>query len=1050
MSTLSFPRISKTLAACALALPAGAWSQEWDVERSHAPETTILDYMATEGTWISLDVSPDGQTIVFDLLGHIYQMPVRGGDATALTTGRSWNMFPQYSPDGTQIAFTSDRSGSDDLWVLDRATGDLENVSKSDLVVFRGTWSADGRHLYAAVLTDGSRNKAYQFHVRGSKQELLDLGVFRPANVFREHAARQKLFYEHNDGDLYASGAQIKTYDLRTGTVEVYLDRPGGAMNPALSPDGRYLAYVHRDDLQSQLIIHDLETRQERVLVPLDRDRQAYKVYHHGSYSTMAWHPSGAEVLVAIGGKIRAVNVESRDIRTIPFRARVHRELDKTILFPVPIPEGPTQTRAHRWAQRTDEGILFETLGDLYLKSGNEVRNLTRSAAHETSPAYHPSTRTLYYASWSDDEMGAIYALPLPEGRPRKLTSTPTQYGALSVSPDGRSVAFVRGAGALRMGGRLEGQTEFALVVIGPDGKEQKVTDVAWSANRRARYPPMTSFDPHGDRVYFDEFVGDTLMLKKIRLDGLDEMTLYRFPHAVGVAVSPDARWIAFHEYSRTYVTPFDFVGKTLMVSAEDKQGFRQRVDAEADGLFISWAAGSDTLYWSRGSEFYEKSLNDVLAGGSTAHGTDVSLPFEVEVPSSTVAFRGVRVITMNAGRDVMENATLLVRRNRIEAIGPAVPIPSDAKVYDLPGHTVMPGIVDVHAHYNSSISALNVVQQRIARLHAALAHGVTTMYEVAGSNRKDAWVSDMLRQGSMTGPRLFTVGSLIYGAREFRPKQYRSIQSLDDAREHVRFNKAHGATALKDYLTRTRKVRHMLATAAREEGVNLVVEPGGDAQSNLTRLIDGATGIAHGMGYTPLFEDVVRIHAAAETGITPTLVVTLDGPSGESFFYLSERLWENPKLLNFATRDELIARTRRSTHFWPDDQFSPKLAANLKRLHDAGVRIQLGAHGQMLGLDAHWEMELFTQGGFSPMESIQIATINGARHTGLDHALGSIEMGKLADLVVLRDNPLVNIRNTRSVVYVMKNGVVYSGDDAARVYPDPRPAARMYFQLAR
>ncbi len=399
----------------------------------------------------------------------------------------------------------------------------------------------------------------------------------------------------------------------------------------------------------------------------------------------------------------------------------------------------------------------------------------------------------------------------------------------------------------------------------------------------------------------------------------------------------------------------------------------------------------------------------------------------------------------MNAGRDVLENATVLVEGNRVAAVGSNVAIPRGAQVYDLPRHTVMPGIVDAHAHYKALLSQTNVIEQRLPRLQAALAHGVTTMYELYGTAEKDFWVSDMVRRGAIIGPRLFSVGSPMYGLRHFRPKLYRPVTSLSDAGEHVGYNQEHGATAIKDYVNFTRAVRHQIATAARELRINLVAESAGDAPMNFTQIVDGLTGLEHSMGLTPLYDDVIQLFKASKIGVTPTLLVVYNGPAGQSFFNQSERLWENPKLLNFARRDQLLA-FRRSTHFWPDDVYAPEMAAEMKKLFDAGVLVQMGGHGQMFGLDAHWEMELFVQGGFSPMDVIQMATINGAKYHGLDGDLGSIEAGKLADLVIMRDSPLTDIRNSRSVVYVMKNGVLYDGNDVSRVFPDPAPNGKMYF----
>ena len=301
-----------------------------------------------------------------------------------------------------------------------------------------------------------------------------------------------------------------------------------------------------------------------------------------------------------------------------------------------------------------------------------------------------------------------------------------------------------------------------------------------------------------------------------------------------------------------------------------------------------------------------------------------------------------------------------------------------------------------------------------------------------------------MIRAGKITGPRMFTVGPPIYGLREFRPKLFREISSYEQALEQLRYNRDHGATAVKDYVHFTRGSRHQLTTAARELGLNVFAETAGNPPMNLTQVIDGQTGLDHSMGLTPLFDDVVRLLAASETGITPTLLVVYNGPSGQLYFDMRERVWEDEKLLRFARAEQLVT-ARRPTHFFPDDLYAPEMAAEHRKLMEAGVSIQMGGHGQKLGLDAHWELELMVQGGFTPLEALQTATINGARYHGLDRDIGTIEAGKLADLVVLAEDPLADIRNTRAIRFVVKQGVVYDGDDLARVYPDPTPAQRMY-----
>ena len=1035
--------------------------ESWDINDPHAP-TDTLEFITTEGTWMNVDVSPDGATIAFDLLGHLYEMPVTGGEATRLTEGRSWNMHPRYGPEGNRIAFTSDRSGSDDVWMLDRESGELTNVSEKPLPVFRPTWSTDGRQLFATMLDTGARGSLHAYDFHGGSQELHKGSVFSPMGQLVDDARRGRIYFEQNDGQLYASGPRVKVLDKSNGEVEVFIDRSGGAFNPILSPDGSRLAYLNRADQQTALLVEELETRNARIVSrSIDRDRLEYRAYFYEIYPNMAWHPNGREVFVAYGGTIHAIDVDSGTDRALEIRVPVERALNRTIRFQIPIPDDETTTRLHRWGSRTDRGVLFEVLGDLWLFDGGKSRRITDTPAHETSPVYDPATRRIYYASWTDNELGSVGSIGLDGSTPKKLTSRSSQYGSLALAPEGGALAYLRGRGSLLNGALIESQAEFDLVLRDAEGLESTVTQVDWTANFPVKHPPTVMFDPGGEHLLFTEIevegegpaATETLTLKRIRFDGMDETPLYAFPHAVRAVPSPDLKWIAFREYHRSFVTPYAFVGKLVTVSAMDGTGTAMRVD-DTDGIFMTWSAGSKSLEWTRGTGFYEKSVKAIVAEAGdgeddepvAADRTELAVTFDVAAPDGKLALTGARILTMNADEPVLEDATVVVDGARIVAVGRDVRVPRGAKVIDVSGHTIMPGMVDSHAHPATDMSSLHVIEQRSFGLHASLAHGVTTVYELYGNpGHKDIWLSDMIRAGMVTGPRVFTVGPPIYGLREFRPKLYRGIDSYEQALEHVRYNRDHGATAVKDYVHFTRAARHQLATASRELGLNIVAETAGNPPMNLTQVIDGETGLEHSMGLTPLYDDVVRLLAATKVGITPTLLVVYNGPGGQSLFNMNERVWENEKLLRFARADRLVA-SRRPTHFFPDDLYAPEMGAQHKKLQQAGVSIQMGGHGQMLGLDAHWELELLVQGGFTPLEALGIATINGAHYHGLDESVGSIEEGKFADLVVLTDNPLDDIRNTRSIRYVVKHGVVYAGDDLARVHPDPQPAEPMYF----
>jgi WD40 repeat protein len=1062
--------------SAALASSAVQAQEPWSVESPTGPARE-LRFDATQGTWMSVSVTPDGRSIVFDLLGHIYEMPVEGGTARRLTEGRSWNLFPRVSPDGRSIAFSSDRTGHFEVWTMDRQGGSLRNVSearnRSWDNLYRPSWSADGQRIYAAGQGDGFPGQLIAFDVRGGRQVLVRGGGMsspepdvQGTRVFFERAAGMVHGFAFNPYVIPPGGTRIERYDLATGETGVHIERPGGAFAPALSPNGRELAYAHRAIDSTVLIVQDLATARERtVLRGLDRDRQQGSGY--GPYPTFAWHPDGKRIFIGVGGQLVSVDVATGKTTRIPFSAPVQRQMSETIRFQHHVPVDKARTRQARWGTRTSQGVLFEALGDIWLAAADgSKRNVTRSDDHETSPVMDAKTGTIYFASWTDDSLGGVYRTRAGGSR-EALTRVPSQYGSLALSRDGTSLAYVRGTGGLARGLWLSNETTFELIVRPGSGVERRITEITGQpleyANIAGKIPPSVMFGPSAETLYFTEFERDTLVLKRIGLDGRGEVVLVKFPNAVEAVPSPDLQWIALREYQRSFVTPFTDAGSTTIVSPFEGQGYAVRVDRE-DGGYLAWSADGRTLSWTRASGFYEKDLAKILAEGgarpaggssdwtgprvpgSTAQRTDLAMEIELDRPKGVVALTGVRIATMNAGRDVLENATIVVEGNRIAAIGASVTVPAGAKVFDLRGQTVIPGLIDAHAHPHIEHSPLHVIEQRPTYLSAPLAYGVTTVVEVYGNEYRDGWLSDMTRAGKITGPRFFTTGSVIYGSRRGgRLRMYRPIETLDDALEQLRWNKDHGAIAVKDYLQFTRKRRHLTATAARQLGLNVLSETAGDPQMNLTQLLDGVTGLEHSMGLAPFYDDIVKYWGGTTAGMTPTLLVVYNGAMGEGWYHGASKLWQDEKLTRFITPEHLM-RVRSPIRLWPEDMYAWTMAKEIKKLWANGTSLQLGAHGQMFGLDAHWELDLFVKGGFTPAEALEIGTIRGAAQHGLAGEIGSLEVGKLADLVVLEANPLEDIANAGRIRYVMKDGVLFAGADAARVWPDPKPAGKPYF----
>jgi imidazolonepropionase-like amidohydrolase len=396
------------------------------------------------------------------------------------------------------------------------------------------------------------------------------------------------------------------------------------------------------------------------------------------------------------------------------------------------------------------------------------------------------------------------------------------------------------------------------------------------------------------------------------------------------------------------------------------------------------------------------------------------------------VAFTGARVVTMRGGNqdEVLDDATVVVTDDRIAAVGPraGTTVPAGARRFDARGKTIIPGIVDVHAHAHYASAGL--VPERFWSYDANLAYGVTTLHDPSATSWEVFTESEMVQAGELRGPRVFSTGNVIYGAggRDALP-----IQSLDEARQQLRRLKRLGAISVKSYMQPRREQRQWILQAAREESMLVVPEGGGKFEENLGEVMDGHTGVEHALPIAPIYDDVVRLFSSSRSGYTPTLLVAYGGLSGEHWFYQHADVFDDAKLLRFTPRRYLDARAIRRMMAPDWDWHHMQVAAGAKKILEAGGHVQLGAHGQRQGLGAHWEMWALAQGGMSPAEVLKCATWNGAWYLGMDHAIGSVEAGKLADFVVLDRDPLQDVHNTNSVRWTVKNGEVYDGDTLER-----------------
>jgi Tol biopolymer transport system component len=1057
-----------------------------------------LDLDTDEGSWISLDISPDGRTIVFDLLGDLYTMPIAGGTATALTSGMAFDAQPRFSPDGKTVVFVSDRDGGDNVWTIDLATKETKVITKGKTSRYRSPeWTPDGNYVVVSRAAAAiGPSKLYMYHKDGGGgfQLIKDpqpLGGAVPVTTLGAAFgkddryiwfAQRAAVWEYNAG---LPQYTVMTFDRRTGQRELRANMHGSAFRPALSPDGKYLVYGARYEAQTGLRIRDMETAEERWLAyPVQRDEQE-SVASLDVLPGYSFTPDSRAVVVSYGGKIWRVPTDGSAQTNIPFRVQAKIGMGPKVAFSYPMSDSAEFTvRQIRDAVPSpdERRLAFISMDRLYLMDypSGTPRRVTDADVVEAEPAWSPDGQWLAYVTWTRDG-GRLHKVRATGGAPVSLTNANARYSDPVWSPDGARVVVIRSpAQTVREQGGFEGGAD--LVWVNAAGGAAAPTLIAPTRGRAV--PHFVASDT--GRIYLYSG-GEGLV--SIRWDGTDprthlKVTGLRTPEA---PQPTNAQWAqmgatgdqALVQVSNDiYVVTVPMTGEapTINLASPEAAEVPVRKVTDVGGQFPAWSRDGRHVHYSIGHSHFvydldrARQVDDSIASARRAAGdttaardttarpagpaanpkgyqpveTQIILRAKRDIPSGAAVFRNARIVTMK-GAEVIERGDIVVRNNRIAAIGPAgsVQVPNGARVIDASGKTIIPGFVDTHAHPDIEQGE----HQQPWSYLANLAYGVTTFRDPQTGTTDVLTYEDAVMAGLTVGPRVYSTGPGLFGPTYF-PGLGDDIKDLDHARRIMhRYSQYYDTKTLKMYITGNRQQRQWVLMAAREQNIMPTTEGALDFRYDMTMALDGYPGQEHSIPITPLYKDVVSLFGQSGIAYTPTLLVVYGGPWGENYWYEHENVYNDPKLQRFTPYQELASKSRRrvrgsfgggnSGGWFMDEEYNfPDVAKAANSIVKAGGKIGVGSHGQLNGLGYHWEMWSIAKGGMSAHDVLRCATIFGAEAIGLQADVGSLETGKMADLLVLDSNPLENIRNTNTIRYVMKNGRLYDGNTLDEIYP--------------